>query len=121
MWVVFAGEGLAVVMSKMQRNKGKRGEYIARDFLRQIWPEAERGAQQSRRGDVMPDVEGTSFWPEVKFGQNPSIHKALLQAEAATDGRPVLIMSKRNREPMLVTMRADDWVELVIEAHRGQG
>lgn len=96
----------------MQRNKGKRGEYIARDLLRKVWPEAERGAQQSRTGDCMADVEGTPYWTEVKFQQAPSIHKALLQAQAATDGRPVLIMSKRNREPMLVTMLAEDWIEL---------
>jgi len=103
-------------MGKSQRDKGKRGEYIARDWLKHIWPSAKRGANQSRAGNEAADVEGTPFWVEVKIGARPNIMAAMRQAQEATDGRPCLVMSKRDREGMLVTMTVEDWLWLARKA-----
>ena len=83
---------------KMSRSKGQRGEFETRDFFRQWWPLAERGANQSRSGSEAADIEGVPFWVESKLGAKPNVRGALAQAEAATDGRPVLCRIRDDRK-----------------------
>lgn len=82
-------------MGKLSRSKGKRGEYEMRDFLRKWFPDARRGANQSRSGSDSADVEGTPFWTEAKLGAKPNVRAALEQAAVAADAhaedRPVLV------------------------------
>lgn len=51
----------------------------------------------------MADVEGTPFWVECKRQKKCSIKAAIRQAEAATDGRPILVVTKNDHEPIRVT------------------
>lgn len=88
---------------KMSRDKGKRGEYEARDFLKRWFPEARRGANQSRNGADAADVEGTTFWVEAKLGAKPNVRAAIAQAQEATDGRAVLVYVRDDKkEPFFV-------------------
>jgi hypothetical protein len=83
---------------KMSRDKGKRGEYEARDFLKRWFPDACRGANQSRSGSDAADVENTPFWVEAKLGAKPNVRGALAQAQEATDGRPVLVYIRDDKQ-----------------------
>lgn len=83
-------------MGKRSRTKGQVYEREIGHRLKELYPEACRGAQQSRSGDCMADVEGTPWWVECKVGQRIDIVGAFRQAELATDGRPVLCAVKRN-------------------------
>lgn len=104
------------MVGKMSRNKGKRGEYEARDFFRFWWPLAERGANQSRSGSTAADVEGTPFWIESKLGDKPNVRAALAQAKAATDGRPVVCYVRDDRqEPFFILSRQS--MEELLQAY----
>lgn len=99
-------------MGKSQRDKGARGEREAAKLLARIWPNAKRGLQQARAANEAPDVTGTPYWVECKWQQRPSILAAFEQANKATDGRPVLVMTKQPRKPVLVTIEWEWFEEL---------
>lgn len=71
-------------MGRRERERGKRGERLWRDWLKDHFgcADAQRGQGQSRgnaeQADVIGGVPGT--WPEVKFVQALAWHKALEQA-----------------------------------------
>jgi len=98
---------------KRSRNKGARGERAVADYLKKVYPDAKRGVGQSQSGSNTADVEGTPWWPEVKFSKQPNIRAAMAQAKDATDGRKPIVFSKRDRETMLVTMEEDVFLVLV--------
>lgn len=83
------------------RRKGHNFERQVAAEFRTIWPEASRGAQ-SRSGDDAPDVDNTPWWVECKCGKRPSIPAAVKQAVAATDGRPILVIVKDDRQKPFV-------------------
>lgn len=105
-------------MGKASRDKGKRGELLARDLLRRVWPGAYRTGDQRRSTDEPgpPDVEGTPYWVEVKFQQRINIWEALKQAQrdraaAHAEHRPVLLYLRRNNTPPIVVHIANEWIE----------
>lgn len=107
-------------MGARSRRKGATWERDVRDLFRAAgFTNAERGAQQSRAGDAMADVEGTPWWVEAKVGQRIDVIGALRQAEAATDGRPVLAVCKRNAATgkggpeVFVSMRWEEFARLL--------
>lgn len=113
-------------MGARSRTKGKVWERdVVKMFLSWFpgWP-VRRGFQ-SRAGDDEADVEGTPLWVECKVGQRPNVISALRQAEEATDGRPVLVVIKRNRQAgeqqpeVFVAMRAEDFGRLLRCAVEG--
>lgn len=80
-------------------------------LLTPLFPDARRGAAQSRYGTDAADVEGTPYWIEVKrVKRNEAPRAALRQATADTDGRPPVVFSRCNGDEWMVTMRADDWL-----------
>ena len=97
------------------RRKGHNFERAMAAALRPLWPEAKRG-QQYVSGDEQPDVDGTVYWIECKCGKRTNIKAAVKQATEATDGRPIVVISKNDREPILVTMLYEDWYDL----HKGR-
>jgi hypothetical protein len=108
-------------MGSRSRRKGASYEREVGHRLATVYPSACRGAQQSRQGDVMADVEGTPWWVECKVGQRIDIIGAFRQAELASDGRPVLCAVKRNAitgkggPEEFVCLRWDDFLALVGE------
>lgn len=99
------------------REKGKRGERRWRDVLREAgFLKAHRGAQY-HGGPDSPDVQcpelpGLHF--EVKAVERLNVWEAMVQAvhDAGTAKTPV-VAHTRNRSGWLVTMRAEDWLDLV--------
>lgn len=98
------------------RTKGHAFERYIASALRHIWTEAKRGLTQSR-GAEQPDVEGTPYWIECKHGKRPNIYAAMEQALRDTDGRPPLVVSRKNYSDVLVTMRFKDWEGLVRDGN----
>lgn len=94
---------------RRSRTKGRVFERAVAKLLRAIWPDAKRGFQ-SRSGRDAPDVDGTPFHFECKHGARVNVRAAMRQALAATDGRPVVVVSREDRGDILVTMRMADWL-----------
>jgi hypothetical protein len=99
-------------VGKSQRDKGKRGELMAAEVMRCVYPDARRG-RQDRFGTDAPDVEGTPWWIEVKIGKAPPVWPAWKQATTATDGRPPLVIVRRDREEALAVLRLTDLVAIL--------
>lgn len=59
-------------------------------------------------------MDGTPYWIEAKRCKRTNIHGAMKQASEATDGRPPLAITKRDREPALVTMEYATWFDLML-------
>lgn len=100
------------------RRKGHGFEReVARRF-RDIMPDAAeniRRGWQSRYGHDEPDVIVPFFTVECKAQKQPNIRAALAQAEENNkEGlRWPAAICKSNRQEPTVTMRLDDWLELV--------
>lgn len=98
---------------RRSRTKGKRGELMAVHMLRPVYPEMERQYNQARRGSEAPDIDckGCPFWFEVKFSEGMYYASkrmaAIKQAEAATDGRPVVLIAKMRFQPWIVYFRQE--------------
>lgn len=103
------------------RQKGKRVERLWRDQLREAgFLKAFRGQQYcGAAGDadvVCPELPTIHF--EVKGVQNLNVLAAMKQAiaDSAKSGRTPTVAHKKNGEPWLVTMLADDWLRLVKDS-----
>lgn len=90
---------------KLSRNKGKGYEREIANELKPYWGENVKRGWQSRAGDEDPDVDGTPFWIECKRGKKTNHRAAFRQAEEATDGRPVLVFCRDDREETIVSMK----------------
>lgn len=105
------------------RRKGASFERKIANTLKALWGNARRlGHAQSGNGRVeegCPDVEGTPFFVECKHGKKPNIPGAYKQAVEATDGRPPLVITRRDGEDILVTMKLEDWLEWIKTSNSG--
>ena len=105
-------------MGKAQRDRGKRGELLLRDVLREAgWPSAERGQQRAGGADS-PDVrggpEGVHF--ECKFTERLDARSALEQARGdAGPGRTPVVAHKRARAPWVAILDLDALLALLRE------
>jgi len=65
---------------------------------------------------VCPELPWAHF--EVKGVQNLNVLNAMKQAVSDAGTKTPVVAHKKNGEPWLVTMLADDWLELVKETDR---
>ena len=103
-------------VGRRSRQKGAQGERDVANELRVIYPDAARGGllqTQYGRGSNACDVEHTPWWVEVKRGARPNIQGAFEQATDETDGRPPLVVSRKDRSVWLATMSLDRFIHLV--------
>ena len=110
-------------MSKAQREKGKRGERLWRDKLREHGFEAERaGYKQAHLGSGGADVEDDSgIWWEVKFVEKLNVREAYRQASLACPiAVPPVVAHKTSSEPFLVTLAGEDFLILLAEMRKRQ-
>jgi len=101
------------------RQKGKRVERLWRDQLREAgFLKAFRGQQYcgaAGNADVVcPELPSLHF--EVKGVQNLNVLNAMKQAIADAGKKTPVVAHKKNGEPWLVTMLADDWLRLVRDS-----
>lgn len=101
-------------MGRMQRLKGANFERLIANRLKEIWPGAKRGIGQTRCAKEVADVEGTPWWIELKHRILPNLWAALLQASTDSDGRPPLVIARRNGGPDVVVMLLDDFMRLAV-------
>lgn len=101
-------------MGKPSQRKGRAGELELYRILQRYGLQAKPG-QAVSFGNT-PDITGLSgIHIECKRVERLNIPAAFAQAardsERFHDGKPALF-HRRNREPWLVTMRLEDWIEL---------
>lgn len=104
-------------MAINSKQKGKRIELEWAHFLRDNGLSAHRG-QQFHGGPDSPDVRCQELDPylhfEVKGDERLNVHRAIDQAIAdLTVGKWAAVAHRKNREMWLVTMPAEDWIDLV--------
>ena len=96
------------------KRKGSAGEREWAAFCRDHgFTEARRGTQ-FRGGFDSPDVVGLpGVHQEIKRVERLNIHEAMQQSIRDSEGKALPIVAhRRNREEWLVTMRAEDWMEI---------
>ena len=104
-------------MGKRSRDKGAAGERELARLLTELtgrpW---RRSVGQARKGSDLPDVERedgpTEVWIECKRGQRPSWEAAMRQADEATDGRPVVVATRKDRGEWVLHVRLRDVMAL---------
>lgn len=106
-------------MGRSSQRKGADGERELSALLQQHGYEIKRGGSLTF-GEV-PDLVGLpGIHIEVKRVERLNVGEAMAQAvkdaERFSDGAPA-VFHRRNRQPWLVTMRLEDWLEL----YRGTG
>ena len=92
------------------KDKGKRGERFAAQWLRDNFGlEARRGCQFSG-GQDSPDVVGgfNGTHCEVKYVEKLNLEKAMQQAVGDRGNNIPYVFHKRNRHDPLITVRASD-------------
>jgi malonyl CoA-acyl carrier protein transacylase len=93
-------------MGRSQREKGKRGERLAAKAVSQaIRIPARRGVQYqggADSADLTVAIEGVHW--EVKFVERESIRAWMKQAQDDSGGKIPVVLSKRSREPWLITL-----------------
>lgn len=99
-------------MGKKEREKGRRGEYLLRDFLNSHGFNTTRGMVFYHESDL----KGlTGIHIEVKFVEALNVRKALAQAideaEKKKDGMPTVFW-KKSRQPWVTVMLTEDWIKL---------
>lgn len=101
------------------KRKGKAGELEVARLLRPLYPEVGRnGHEQSAEGGV--DLRGVPWRVEVKRQKRPNLRAALRQAEESTGRGAPVAFTRADRDEWVVTMRAEDWVELVRRAESAE-
>ena len=105
-------------MGKSQQRKGRAGEIELAHILQDLGYNIDRGRAQNF--GKIPDVSGLpGIHIEVKRVERLNISQAMAQAvrdaERFQDGAPA-VFHRRNREPWLVTMQLQDWMELYCAA-----
>jgi hypothetical protein len=98
----------------MSRNKGAAWERQVANELKPYFPNARRGLGQARSAGEVSDVEGTPWWVECKRMKRCSIEAAWRQAEAATDGRPILVVTRDDRAEALATLMMPTGRRLIL-------
>lgn len=103
-------------MSKAQREKGKAGERELAALFRECGFNARRTSQYcGRTGDASDVVGLPGIHVECKRCETTKIHEWMAQARRdAKEGIPA-VFHRRSREKWLVTMDAEDFLEVLSE------
>ena len=101
---------------RTNRRKGKDFECkIARILTQATGAHWKRGIQSRFGGVERPDVyaNGLPYHIECKVGIRINVMSAMEQASRdAPDGFTPVVVTKRNRDSVLVTMHMEDWLEM---------
>lgn len=105
---------------KMARAKGKRGELIVANLMRDKYgyKDARRTAQVRGKTNGMADVTGgpVGVHLEVKFQEKMRLYEWMEQAErdakSQESGLPAVV-HKQNHKPILITMQFEDFLSYI--------
>lgn len=104
-------------MSKINsKQKGARFEREVAAWLREHGYEARRAQQYCGAAGDSDVLSSLPLHIECKHVEKLNVYQAMQQAidDSAPTGQLPVVIHKRNRSEKLVTMRADDWIALVI-------
>lgn len=102
------------------KQKGKRGELEACEFLRSFNVAARRG-QQFKGGDDSPDiVADIPYHIEVKRTEKLQLWAACRQAEADCQGKEWIVLHKANGTDWIVIQPADSFLRLQCGKQKNQ-
>ena len=96
--------------------KGSAGEREFAALLTQRGYPAQRNDQRFVGGSGLPDVSADgldSFHFEVKRVERLNVSEAMKQAETDAAGRVPIVAHRRNRQPWLVTLHLDDFLNVM--------
>lgn len=102
-------------MSKASREKGKRGEREAAQFLRDKGYSSARRGVQYHGGPDSPDVDGIpGIHVEVKRVESLRLYDALQQSkdDSAEDEIPI-VMHRKNSKQWVVILDAEDFFNMM--------
>ena len=100
-------------MTINSKRKGAAGERELSKFLR------DHGFSEARRGQQYSGIEGEDvvglpgYHVEVKRVERLNIHDAMNQSIRDADNQIPIVAHRKNRTEWLVTMRAEDFLEMV--------
>ena len=100
------------------REKGKRGERMLAQVLREHGYEARRGLQY-KGGAESPDVIGLAgIHIECKFVEHLNLSEAYAQAfRDAGNGEIPAVFHKKSREPWMVSLTLEDFLKIYGGSH----
>lgn len=104
------------------KKKGSAGERELCAYLTGEGFPAHRNDQRYTGGVGNPDVaaEGLeTYHIEVKRVERLNIGEAMHQAEHDADGKIPVVMHRRSRQPWLITMRLQDWIQREKKGENG--
>lgn len=102
------------VQTMNSKRKGSAGERELCTYLAARGFPAHRNEQRYISGKANPDVDAEGleeYHFEVKRVEKLNVPEAMRQAVRDASGRTPVVVHRRNREPWLVTLRLDDWIE----------
>lgn len=104
-------------MGKPSRDKGKRGEREVAKILRDHGYDSHRGVQY-HGGPDSPDVVGLpGIHIEVKRVERLDLRAAYGQSkDDAAGGDIPIVVHRKSREPWMVTLSLEDFLEIMREA-----
>lgn len=104
-------------MGAHSRRKGASFERALVHMFREAMPGAEvRRGLQSRSGAEVADVDAPCFHVEAKAHRRVNVRAAMRQATAeAPEGKWPIAVCKDDREPPIVAMDLEDFLDLVGE------
>ena len=94
------------------RNKGARFERQVAEYLRTKGYSARRGQQFSGSPDSPDVVSNFPLHIEAKAVEKLNLDKAYAQAESDGGNKPPCVIHKKNRKPIMITMKLDDFIRL---------
>ena len=97
---------------RTSKAKGSTFERLVAFHFKNVFPEAKRGIGQARSAKEVADVDGTPLWIEAKHKKNVTVMKALEQASAATDGRPCVVVWRKNGQVIMASMDVPTFLQL---------
>lgn len=106
-------------MSRLSRNKGKRGERQVRDLFRDVGLMARRGQQfagSPDSPDVIVPAIADSWHIEAKWVEGivgAKMRAAIAQSEGDAQGKAWTVFHKENDHRWLVTLDAREFVRLL--------
>lgn len=102
-------------MSKMQREKGKRGEREVAQILREHgYADSRRTAQYAGVTADSSDVVGLAgYHIEVKRQETTHIHEWIAQSERDAGTDIALVVHRRSGDPWYVTLKFEEFLEAI--------
>lgn len=103
-------------MGKSQREKGANAEREVAQLIRKHGFNARRGQVFNHEPDIITDIP---VHLEIKRQETTKIHEWMKQSTEQSRGQSPAVVHRRNREDWLITMKFEDWLEIIAPPYTG--